>query len=179
MTAPADAAPVPAPKAERLTSTVTAPDSSSDTAPTTPLYFGVDVPFMATIGLQPLHLDAQVCRTRLCSTPALVNSRGHLHGGTLMSALDFTMSAAARGHEPLRWGVMTLDMATQFLDPAVGEVLVTARCTRRGRSLAFCDGEVVDASGTVVAAARAVFKLLRKDVPGPSPGEACATAAPG
>lgn len=144
------------------------------TTPARPLYFGFDVPFMATLGLQPLHLDEQVCRTRLCSTPALVNSRGHLHGGALMGALDFTMSAAARGHDPLRWGVMTLDMATQFPDPAMGEVTVTARCTRRGRSLAFCDGEVVDSKGTVVAAARAVFKLVPLNAA--PPGEAQATA---
>lgn len=143
------------------TATASATAAASATAPAPPLYFGIEVPFMAYIGLQPLQLDERICRTRLAGAPQLLNSRGHLHGGTLMSALDFTLSAAARGHDPLRYGVITIDMATHFLEPAQGEVIVTGRCTRRGHSIAFCDGEVLDASGTVVVAARAVFKLVR------------------
>ncbi len=136
--------------------------------PTTPPgpYFGIDVPFMEHIGLRPLSLDEAGCRTRLPFNAALVNSRGDVHGGTLMSAFDFTLSAAARAHEPERLGVITVDMSTHFLEAARGELTVIGRCTRRGRSMAFCDGEIIDGTGTVVAVARAVFKL----VPRPDPG---------
>lgn len=123
-------------------------------------YFGIDVPFMTHIGLTPLSLDETGCRTRLVKQPALVNSRGDLHGGALMSAFDFTLSAAARAHDPLRFGVMTVDMTTHFLEPARTDLTVTARCSKRGRSIAFCDGEMTDSAGTVVAVARAVFKLV-------------------
>lgn len=129
-------------------------------------YFGIDVPFMEHIGLRPLSLDAQGCRTLLPFDPALANSRGDVHGGTLMSAFDFTLSAAARAHEPMRYGVITVDMSTHFLEAARGELTVIGRCTRRGRTMAFCDGEIVDAAGTVVAVARAVFKLVPRPAPG-------------
>lgn len=123
-------------------------------------YFGIDVPFMEHIGLKPLSLDETSCRTLLTWQPALVNSRGDIHGGTLMSAFDFTLSAAARGHEPLRYGAITIDMTTHFLEAARSDLTVVGRCTKRGRSMAFCEGEIVDAAGTVVAVARAVFKLV-------------------
>lgn len=131
-----------------------------------PAHFDITVPFMAHLGLQPLSLDAHECRTRLPWCPALLNSRGDLHGGTLMSAFDFTLSVAARAHEPARWGAVTIDMATHFIEAGRSDLTVIGRCTRRGRSIAFCDGEIVDAQGTLVAQARAVFKLVPRGVDG-------------
>jgi uncharacterized protein (TIGR00369 family) len=123
-------------------------------------YFGIDVPFMEHIGLKPLSLDESGCRTQLAWGPALVNSRGDIHGGTLMSAFDFTLSAAARAHDPLRYGAITVDLTTHFLEAARTELTVIGRCTKRGRTMAFCEGEIVDPCGTTVAVARGVFKLV-------------------
>ena len=125
-------------------------------------YFGIEIPFMEHIGLRPLLLENDTCRTLLAMRPHLVNSRGDIHGGTLMSAFDFTLSGAARAHDPLRLGVITVDMTTHFYEPARTDLTVIGRCTRRGKSLAFCEGEIVDAGGTVVAVARAVFKLVAR-----------------
>jgi uncharacterized protein (TIGR00369 family) len=125
-------------------------------------YFGVEVPFMEHIGLRPLLLEEGVCHTLLAWQPHLVNSRGDIHGGTLMSAFDFTLSAAARSHDAQRLGVITVDMTTHFYEPARSDLTVIGRCTRRGKSLAFTEGEIVDAGGTVVAVARAVFKLVAR-----------------
>ena len=87
-------------------------------------FFGIDVPFMEHIGLKPLSLGVDGCRTLLAWQPALVNSRGDIHGGTLMSAFDFTLSAAARAHEPLRYGAVTIDMTTHFLEAARSDLTV-------------------------------------------------------
>ncbi len=125
-------------------------------------YFGIDVPFMEHIGLEPLFLQDDVCHTHLKFRPELVNSRGDVHGGTLMSAFDFTLSAAARAHDPLRYGVVTIDLVTHFHQPARTDLTVIGRCTRRGKSIAFCDGEIVDPSGDVLAVARATFKLIER-----------------
>lgn len=123
-------------------------------------YFGIDVPFMEHIGLKPISLTDGCCRTLLPRHPALVNSRGDVHGGTLMSAFDFTLSVAARAHDPLRYGVITIDMTTHFYEAARSDLTVIGRCARRGKATAFCEGEIVDEAGTVVAVARAVFKLI-------------------
>lgn len=104
-----------------------------------PGYFGLDIPFMASIGLVPELSTTELVRTRLPYRPNLLNSRGDVHGGALMSALDFTLSAAARAHEA-GTGMATIDMSTHFLAPARGAVIFEARCLRIGASLAFCEG---------------------------------------
>jgi len=128
---------------------------------TTPTdYFGLTIPLMDLLGLVPQHVDADSARTFLPWRAELTNSRGDVHGGTLMSVLDFTMSAAARGTD-CTVGMATIDMNTSFLAPAGGDLTVTARCLRRGRSIAFVEGEVRNAAGEMVARATGTFKVVR------------------
>jgi len=140
------------------------PHASSPPGPAredSPDYFGLSIPFMASIGLVPEHLTAELARTRMPYRPDLANSRGDVHGGALMSALDFTLSAAARAHEP-GTGMATIDMTTHFLAPARGAVIFEARCLRIGASLAFCEGQARDEEGTLLATASATFKIVRR-----------------
>ncbi|HUH88026.1 MAG TPA: PaaI family thioesterase [Pusillimonas sp.] len=131
------------------------PDNAS------PDYFGLNIPYMAFIGLVPEQLTTESARTRLPYRADLANSRGDVHGGALMSALDFTLSAAARAHEP-GTGMATIDMTTHFLEPARGEVIIEARCLRIGASLAFCEGQALDLNGKLLATASATFKIVRR-----------------
>jgi uncharacterized protein (TIGR00369 family) len=124
-------------------------------------YFGLNIPFMQFLGLVPEACTPEIARTRLALRPDLRNSRGAMHGGALMSALDFTLSAAARAHAP-NCGMATIDMTTHFLSPAQGDVVFEARCLRLGASLAFCEGRALDEQGTVLATATATFKIVRK-----------------
>ena len=142
-----------------MTTTFEAPPTVPQSPPAAP-YFGVNVPFMEHIGLHPIALDSESCRTSLSLQFALTNSRGDMHGGALMSAFDFTLSAAARAHDPLKYGAATIDMTTHFYEPARSNLVVVARCPRRGKSLAFCEGEIFDENGKLVAVARATFKLI-------------------
>ncbi len=130
-------------------------------------YFGLHIPFMQFLGLVPDTFTPEVVRTRLAARPELLNSRGAVHGGALMSALDFTLSAAARAHAP-DCGMATIDMSTHFLSPAMGDVIIEARCLRLGGSLSFCDGQALDEQGNVLATATATFKIVR-----PRPGRPC------
>lgn len=123
-------------------------------------YFGIDVPFMRHIGLEAASMGTDQCFTRLPFDPKNVNSRGVLHGGVMLSALDFTLSAAARSHAPLEFAVVTIDLTTHFLREAKSALGIEGRCIRRGKSIAFCEGEVRNADGQVVTIARGVFKLI-------------------
>jgi uncharacterized protein (TIGR00369 family) len=123
-------------------------------------FFGIEVPLMRLLGLQTVHLDETVARTRLPQKPEILNSHGHTHGGTLMAVLDFTMSAAARAHDPHGFGVITIDMTTHFLAPGQGELTFEATTTRRGKSIVFCEGSAYDSTGQQVCTARGVFKLV-------------------
>ncbi|WP_397473323.1 PaaI family thioesterase [Pusillimonas sp.] len=136
------------------------PTTQDQTPGGQPDYFGLDIPFMASIGLVPEHLSTELARTRMPHRPDLVNSRGDVHGGALMSALDFTLSAAARAHEA-NTGMATIDMTTHFMAPARGTVIFEARCLRIGGSLAFCEGQARDEEGKLLATASATFKIVR------------------
>lgn len=126
-------------------------------------YFGIHVPFMQYLGLRPEALEPDYCRTRLTLRPELTNSRGDIHGGTLMAIFDFTMSAAARSNDPTAVGVMTIEMSTHFLEGTTGDVIVEGRCIRRGRSIAFCEGTISSPDGDKrIAVARATFKLIQR-----------------
>jgi len=124
-------------------------------------YFGLDIPFMRYIGLRAEALDADFARTHLPFSDKLVNSRGDVHGGTLMSVLDFTLSAAARAHDPLGLGIATIEMSTHFLDIAKTDLTFEARVLRRGRSIAFCEGTAYDTNNVAVCTARATFRLIQ------------------
>ena len=126
-------------------------------------YFGIDVPFMRHIGLEPVSIGQDACATCLPLKPDNVNSRGIVHGGVLMSTLDFTLSAAARSHAPLAFSAVTIDLTTHFLNEARTALQIDARCLRRGKSISFCEGEVRDGDGQLIALARGVFKLLARD----------------
>lgn len=126
-------------------------------------YFGIHVPFMQYLGLRPEVIDKDYCRTSLAIQPELTNSRGHIHGGTIMSVFDFTLSVAARSHAPTTTGVMTIEMSTHFMESVSGDIVIEGRCLRRGRSIAFCEGTITSAAtGDAIAVARATFKLIAK-----------------
>lgn len=134
------------------------------TASSTPQtdYFGLTIPFMHFIGLVPESIAPAYARTSLPWREDLTNSRGDVHGGTLMSVLDFTLSAAARGSADGTEGMATIDMNTSFLSPGTGNLVIEARCLRRGASIAFCEGEVRRADGELGARATATFKIIRR-----------------
>lgn len=126
-------------------------------------YFGFQIPFMRYLGLQAEHIEPGYARASLPLHDNLTNSRGDVHGGTMMSVLDFILSAAARSHDPLSYGVVTIDMSTHFLNVARTDLVFEARVLRRGRSIAFCEGSAIDTNGVEVCTARAAFKLVALD----------------
>ncbi|MBV7485848.1 PaaI family thioesterase [Bordetella sp. BOR01] len=131
------------------------------TSPATSDYFGLTIPLMSLMGLIPDSIGPDHARTRLPWRENLTNSRGDIHGGTLMSVLDFTLSAAARGNDPTL-GMATIDMNTSFMAPGTGDLVIEARCLRRGTSIAFCEGEVRGTDGQLVAKASATFKVIKR-----------------
>jgi uncharacterized protein (TIGR00369 family) len=131
------------------------------TSTKTNTYFGLHIPYLDFLQLEPVLCQDDRAVTRIKIRDELRNSRGHIHGGAIMSILDFTLSAAGRASDPLGIGMATIDMHTTCLEPAVTDLTVQARCIRRGSSIAFCEGEVLDTTGNVIAKATAAFKVLR------------------
>lgn len=124
-------------------------------------YFGFHVPFLEHLGVEPISCENDKAVTYMPLQPHLRNSLGHVHGGALMSVLDFTLSAAGRAHDPLSVGMATIDMSTSFLLPGSTDLTITATCLRRGSTICFCEGEIRDTQNQLVAKATASFKIVR------------------
>lgn len=83
-----------------------------------------------------------------------------MHGGAIAVLFDSVLSCAVRSHEPDGFGVVTIDLSAHFLVPCAGDIVATARCERRGRSLCFARGEARDLQDRIVAIATGTFKLV-------------------
>jgi uncharacterized protein (TIGR00369 family) len=83
--------------------------------------------------------------------------------------LDVAMGSAAR----LASGssVITVDMQSAFLAPGRGDLSAEGRVVRPGRSLIFCEGEVRDAEGALIAKASGLFKVAKVAAASPIPAE--------
>ena len=121
--------------------------------------FGTPIPMARALGLIAEHMDLERAQIRMPFNPEFTNSRGEVHGGALLGLLDCVLACAARAHDPVNTAVITVDLSTHFIASASGDVIGHARCLRRGRSLAFSQGEVRDEHGHLLATATATLKL--------------------
>lgn len=124
--------------------------------------FGHPIALARLFGLRGEQIGDDRARVRLPHRPDFSNSRGDVHGGALSALFDSVLACAVRAHEPLRWGVVTIDLNVHFLASCRGDVVAEARCDQRGRSLCFARGEAYDDSGRLLATATGTFKLVER-----------------
>ncbi len=125
-------------------------------------FFGLDVPFLEHLGIEAEEAGHGRVRIALTLRPEHINSFGVAHGGVVMTLLDAAMGLAARSGHQHAGGAMTLDMTTSFLDGGRGRLTAEGRVLRSGRSVNFCEAEIHDAGGRLVAKALGSFKLRRE-----------------
>lgn len=84
------------------------------------------------------------------------------HGGVVMTLLDVAMARAARSHPKASAdSVVTVEMSTRFIRPARGPLTARGRVVHAGGSLVTCEAQVLDALGTLLAAAQGTFKYWK------------------
>lgn len=118
--------------------------------------FGGQIPFVRFCGIEALDVREGRTRLRLALASEHANNLGIAHGGVICTLLDVALGTAAR----LAAGrpVLTLDMQTRFLAPGRGVLTAEGRVTRAGRSVLFCEAEIRDAGGGLVAGATGLLK---------------------
>jgi uncharacterized protein (TIGR00369 family) len=76
----------------------------------------------------------------------------------VVGLLDQAMADAARGRASVGREVVTVDIHVSFLGPATGRLSASGRATGGGRSVCFCEAEVIDADGRLVATGMGTFR---------------------
>jgi acyl-coenzyme A thioesterase PaaI-like protein len=147
------------------------------------------VPYIESLGVELLEMADGKAVAVMTPKPEHLNSWDVVHGGVLMTLLDFAMAMAGRSAWRPRSGApveaadgdasaspgargapsaspeqdearnLTVEMKTSFLRPARGRLIVTGRCLQAGRSLSFCEAEITDADGAPIARASGTFKF--------------------
>ncbi|MDM0076216.1 PaaI family thioesterase [Variovorax sp. J2P1-59] len=126
------------------------------------MLFGLPMPMAKAFGLRGEEIGDDRARVRMPPDPAHTNSRGDVHGGAFAVLMDCTLASATRAHAPTRYGVVTIDLSLHFVAPCASDVIATATCERRGRSLCFARGEARNAQGDLLALATGTFKLVER-----------------
>lgn len=94
-----------------------------------------------------------------------MNGGMQAHGGLIMTLLDMAMASAARHGDDLNRSSVTVEMKCNFIRPGgvVGAALRASGRLRHGtRSLAFCEGDLHDRDGQLIATASGTFKYMNK-----------------
>ena len=139
------------------------------------LDFGADIPFVKELGFTLHHMQGGTSELHFEARPEHMNSYAVTHGGATMTLLDVTLATAARSAN-LGWGVVTIEMKTSFVRPAIareGQPLVShGKLLHRTRSMAFVEGSVFGADGQLCAHATGTFKYVPPAEPqGDQPGK--------
>lgn len=117
-------------------------------------------PFDALLGTRALRVGGGESEMHLELRPEHCNRRGVAHGGVISALLDTALGAAVVSTLAEQEWCGTLELSVQFRDPARhGPLTGHGRVARRGRRVAFAEGEVVDARGRTVASAHGVWTI--------------------
>ena len=117
-------------------------------------------PYGAHLGIEIVEVGDEAAVLRLPLDEHVCNRRGVAHGGAVASLLDSALGAAVISSiGPEEW-CGTLQLSIQYNDPARhGPLQATGRVVRRGRRVAFAEGEVTDADGRIVARAHGTWTI--------------------
>ena len=125
-------------------------------------FFGLSIPFLELLGVQAEHREKGRAVVSLDVRHELTNSWEVAHGAVVEALLDESMALAARSVNDHAEGVVTVEMSVNFMKTGAGRLTAEGRVLRNGRALVFCEGEVCDDSGRLVAKAIGTFKLRRR-----------------
>ncbi len=119
-------------------------------------------PFVHHLGMRLESIAPDRARVAMPYREELATVGDVVHGGALTSIVDTAAMAASwsahDGSGPLRG--TTVGLSVDFVAAARGrEVTAEARVIRRGKSLCFCDVDVTDADGGLVAKGIVTYKL--------------------
>lgn len=122
---------------------------------------GIVVPFVEHLGFTIERFDSGESELHYTALPEHMNSFQVTHGGACMTLLDVTMAVAARSVQK-DMGVVTIEMKTSFMQPAVGPLVAKGRLMHRTATMAFTEATVYDAKGRACSHSTGTFKYVKR-----------------
>ena len=119
-------------------------------------------PFARVLGLEVDDIEPDRAVLSLPFDESVATYADVVHGGAIGSLIDVAATAAAWSAAEMSDNPRgaTVSMTVDYLRAARGKRLTaTARVTRRGSSLCFCDVEVADPEGELVAKGLVTYKI--------------------
>jgi uncharacterized protein (TIGR00369 family) len=120
-------------------------------------------PVAKTLGwtLRAIDAEAGTIEVGFTATEAFANPTGAVQGGFVAAMLDDTMGPAVFAMGKGEIFAPTLDLHVSFIRPArPGAFVGKARVISLGKTIAFLEGELYDADGTLVARSTATARVM-------------------
>jgi uncharacterized protein (TIGR00369 family) len=124
-------------------------------------------PYFRLMGVNIGEIGQGVATLTMQVRPDMQNGEGWMQGGIFTALVDEAMVLALYSLMLPEEGLATISESTSFLKGARDGLLVaTGRVVRKGRRVAFAEGEVRMGSGTgeILARCTAAFAIVRKQV---------------
>ena len=119
-------------------------------------------PLAVKLGIEIVSAAAGEAHYRLPFTESNTTIADVVHGGAILTLADTAATGAvwSEVEQPERYRGLTTNLSHAFLSAARAvDLHAHARVVRRGRSLVFCQVDVVSATGDAVATAQVTYKL--------------------
>jgi uncharacterized protein (TIGR00369 family) len=125
-------------------------------------------PFTRWLNGRLVAVDRGLVTMRWVVREEAINAAGILHGGIQAAMLDEVMGTAVATLDLPSFHI-SIDLNITFLGRAkLGDTVTgTGRVIREGRRLVYCEGELVDAEGKLMARASSNLIGPREDKPSP------------
>jgi len=99
--------------------------------------------FMKLMGFDLTIIELGHVEGEVEITEDLLQQNYFVHGGVMATASDIVMGFAAYSLLPKDYGVVTVDLSVQFLNPGIGDKLkAIGKVVKPGRNVTFCEAEI-------------------------------------
>jgi uncharacterized protein (TIGR00369 family) len=117
-------------------------------------------PFTDHVGVHSRGVNEGIATSEVDLAAHHMNRIGTAHGGLIATLLDNVMVNAARAAAGPEARLATIEMKLSFLRGGRGRLRATAKCVHSTGKLAFCEGEVHDDAGKLIATASSTLQYV-------------------
>lgn len=127
-----------------------------------------ELPVAKLLGAHPLACDPRrgQMKVEFKARREFCNLMGAIQGGMLTAMLDLSMAFAVLCTFDDGYVVPSLELKTSFLAPArPGAIIGEGMLLRKGRTIAFMQGQLTDTHGSLLATASATGQIRQRQSP--------------